>query len=125
MVNPLELKRKIEELISQNYKIEFLGDNFDQIASFITDTQAEKIYNWILNVVNKRFQPIMVGSKKQYKEWEISQLLVFRYPLNINNTEYRILFVKVKNSIYIEFHLGDHKYYGKIRKDLELKKGGY
>ncbi len=33
--------------------------------------------------------------------------------------------VKVKNSIYIEFHLGGHKYYDKVRKDLDIKKGNY
>ncbi len=63
--------------------------------------------------------------KKQYKEWAINDLLTFRYPFSINNNEYRILFVKVKNSIYIEFHLGDHKYYDKVRKELDLKKGSY
>jgi hypothetical protein len=64
-------------------------------------------------------------SRKEYKEWIINQLLVFRYPFIVNNTEYRILFVKVKNSLYIEFHVGDHKYYDKVRKDLSLKKSSY
>jgi len=122
MVNAEEFKQKIRELIAQEYKIEFLGDTFDEILSQLTETKAEKIYQWIQEVVQKNIQPIFVGSKKPYKEWAISQLLTFRYPFTIGNNEYRILLVKVKNSIYIEFHLGDHKYYDKVRKELELMK---
>jgi len=82
-------------------------------------------YKWIKEITAKKIQPILVGSKKPYKNWTINQLITFRYPFSIANTQYRILFVKVKNSIYIEFHLGDHKYYDKVRKDLSLKKGSY
>lgn len=120
MVDPEDFKNKVEQLLSQDYKVEFLGKNFNQIVNFLTYTKAEKIYNWLEDVVAKKIQPILVGSKKPYKEWTVSQLLTFRYPFSIGNTEYRILFVKVKNSIYIEFHLGDHKYYDKVRKNLSL-----
>lgn len=125
MVNSDEFKNKIEQLISQAYKVEFLGKNFDQIVNSLTDTKAEKIYKWVEDVVKNNIQPILIGSKKPYKEWRVSELLTFRYPFSIGNTEYRIMFVKVKNSIYIEFHLGDHKYYDKVRKDLDLKKSSY
>ena len=122
MVNPQEFKKKVESIIAQKYRVEFLGKNFDQIVSFLTEAKAEKIYLWLGEIMQKNIQPIIVGSKKQYKEWNVNELLTFRYPFSIENTEYRILFVKVKNSIYIEFHLGDHKYYDKVRKDLDLKK---
>lgn len=125
MVEPQDFKQKVEQLISQDYKVEFLGKNFNHIVRSLTDTKTEKIYFWIENVVNRKIQPIVIGTKKPYKEWIVNQLLTFRYPFSIGNTEYRILFVKVKNSIYIEFHLGDHKYYDKVRKDLDLKRGGY
>jgi len=125
MVDSKEFKDKLKELVSQDYNIEFLGKNFDQIVSLISDTKAEKIYSWIKEVVEKQIQPITIGSKKPYKNWTINQLLVFRFPFNINNTEYRILFVKVKNAVYIEFHLGDHKYYDKVRTDFGLKKTSY
>ena len=105
--------------------MEFLGKNFDQIIASLTEPKAEKIYKWIENVIEKKIQPILIGSKKQYKEWSVSELLTFRYPFSIENIEYRILLVKVKNSIYIEFHLGDHKYYDKVRKELDIKKGSY
>lgn len=121
MVDPQEFKKKVENIIAQNYKVEFLGKNFEQIVNLLTETKVEKMYAWLEDVLQKKIQPIVVGSRKQYKEWPVNELLTFRYPFSIENTEYRILFVKVKNSIYIEFHLGDHKYYDKVRKDLDLK----
>jgi len=120
MVNPEEFRKKIELFLSQQYEVEFLGKNFDHVVNLLTETKAEKIYRWVESVVNKKIQPIIIGSKKQYKEWIVSELLTFRYPFVVGNSEYRILFVKVKNSIYVEFHLGDHKYYDKVRKDLDL-----
>ncbi|MBI2136218.1 hypothetical protein HYU06_04045 [Candidatus Woesearchaeota archaeon] len=125
MVDQADFKQRIELTISQKYKIEFLGKNFEQVVNLMTASKADDIYKWLAEVVSKDIQPIMIGSKKPYKEWTINQLLVFRYPFIIHNIEYRILFVKVKNSIYIEFHLGDHKYYDKVRKDLDLKKTSY
>jgi|SRR3989338_252922 len=120
MVNPVEFKQRIETFLSQEYKVEFLGNNFDQIVSLLTEHKAEKMYRWITDIVGRKIQPITISSKKTYKKWAVSELLTFRYPFSIRNTEYRILFVKVKNSVYIEFHLGDHKYYDKTRKNLDL-----
>ena len=122
MVDPQEFRKKVETIVAQDYKVEFLGKNFDQIVNLLTETKAEKIYAWLAEVIQKKIQPIIIGSKKQYKEWSVNELLTFRYPFSIENTEYRILFVKVKNSIYIEFHLGDHKYYDKVLEELDLKK---
>ena len=122
MVDSIEFKEKVESLVSQDYNLEFLSKNFNQIVNLLTETKAEKIYTWLEKVIKKEVQPILIGSKKPYKEWKINELLTFRYPFSIKNTEYRILFVKVKNSLYIEFHLGDHKYYDKVRKNLDLKK---
>ena len=123
MVDSIEFKKRIESILAQNYQVEFLGSNFDKIVSFLTPIKAEKMYAWVEHVVQNEIRPIVVASDKKYKEWTVSELLTFRYPFSIGNTEYRILFVKVKNSIYIEFHLGDHKYYDKVRKDLDVKKG--
>ncbi len=122
MVDPQQFKKEVEAIIAQNYKVEFLGKKFEQIVNLLTEIKAEKIYDWLKEVIEKKIQPILIGSKKQYKQWEVNELLTFRYPFSVENTEYRIMFVKVKNSIYIEFHLGDHKYYDKVRKDLDLKK---
>ena len=125
MVNPNEFKKRIEASISQGYKVEFLGKNFEHIVNLLTEIKAGKIYQWVKDIVERKIEPISIGSKKTYKEWEVNELLTFRCPFSIGNTEYRILFVKVKNSVYIEFHLGDHKYYDKVRKDLNLKKNNY
>ena len=125
MVNINDFKKRIKRMLSQDYQLEFLGDNLEEIAHLLSDTKAEKIYQWVQDIVALNIRPIVVGSSKIYKEWKTHQLLTFRYPFSIENTEYRILFVKVKNSVYIEFHLGDHKYYDKVRKDLDLKKSNY
>ena len=122
IVDVKQFKNKIEKIISQEYKVGFLGKNFDKIVDSMSESRAEKIYHWMSNVINKKIQPISISSKKAYKEWVVNELLVFRYPLKMNNNEYRVLLVKVKNAIYIEFHLGHHKYYDKVRSELNLKK---
>lgn len=122
MVTAEEFRSKIQEAVSQEYKVEFLRDNFEKIVNLLTEPKLEKIYQWIEQILKEDVQPITIGTPKQYKEWPARQLLTFRYPFSIGNTEYRILLIKVKNSWYIEFHLGDHKYYDQVRKDLDLKK---
>ena len=102
------------------YKVEFLGKDFDQIVSRLTEVKAEKIYAWVEEVLQRKIQPMVVGSNKNYKEWIARELLTFRQPFSIDNTQYRILLVKVKNSVYVEFHVGDHKYYDTVRKELDL-----
>jgi len=87
MVNPDEFKKKIQKFVLQQYKVEFLGNNFDQIVSLLLDSKAQRIYDWIKEVLEKRFQPIIIGSKKPYKEWSVNELLTFRYPFSIENTE--------------------------------------
>ena len=118
MADVSEFREKIAKILSQDYKVTFLGENFNQIVSLLTESKSSKIYTWVEGVVNRKIQPIVIGSKKKYKKYSLSELLTFRYAFVISNTEYRILLVKVKNAIYIEFHLGDHKYYDKVRRDL-------
>ena len=125
MTDAKEFRKRMQEILPQEYKVEFLGDNFEKITNLLTETKTQKIYNWLKEVLQRKVQPIITGSAKQYKDWRINELLTFRYAFSINNTEYRILLVKVKNSIYIEFHLGDHGYYDRVRKNLYLKKGNY
>ena len=121
MINPEKFKDRIRELITQYYRIEFLGSQFDVIAGMINEAKTEEIYQWIKRIINKEIRPIIIASKKRYKNWQINELMTFRYAFKINNNEYRILFVKLKNSFYIEFHIGNHKYYDKIRKELMVK----
>lgn len=47
-------------------------------------------------------------------------LFVFRHPLMIGTAQYRIILVKFRNSIYIEFHPGNHKYYDKVRRNPKM-----
>lgn|SRR3989338_5685220 len=121
MADPQKFKTNIKNILIQESYISFLGDDFDQIVLNLSEKQTEKIYAWLLKVVKKEIQPITVGSPKPYKSWKMHELLIFRYPFILKMNEYRILLVKVKNIIYIEFHMGNHKYYDKIRKELSLK----
>lgn len=106
----LELfKNKIPSMLSQDYTIEFLGNDFGIIVGMLSAKQEGKVCKWVNEVMDKRIKPITIGQKRPYKRWMVNGLLVFRYAFALNNSQYRILLVKVKNSIYIEFHLGSHK----------------
>ena len=52
MVDPEDFKGNIRKLISQDYKMGFLGDDFDKIAARLTKVQADKIYGWVNSVIN-------------------------------------------------------------------------
>ncbi len=127
MVNVGEFTEKIKSIVSQEYEIAFLGgrERFDDIVSKLSDSQSQDIYEWVQKIVDKSIVPLSKASKKAYKAWEIKDLLSFRKELTVDNQVYRILFVKVKNACYIEFHLGDHKYYDRLRKQLDLTKKNY
>ena len=64
MVDAQKFKQRIESALSQEYKIEFLGNNFDEIVNLFTETRSEKIYAWLKEVVEKNVQPIVTGSKE-------------------------------------------------------------
>ena len=123
MADPSGFRAHIRGLVRQEYALEFLGERFDEIVSLLSEKQADAIYSWIGNVLEKKVQPILIGSERRYRDWKAHELLTFRHAFSINRQQYRVLLVKVKNSFYIEFHLGDHKYYDKVRKELALKKG--
>ena len=46
MVEVEEFKKKIEQIISQDYKVEFLGNDFEKTVQRLTEIKAEKIYQW-------------------------------------------------------------------------------
>ncbi|MCK5283831.1 MAG: hypothetical protein KAK00_10620 [Nanoarchaeota archaeon] len=126
MVNPDEFKERIIDIISQNYKIDFSGDNFDNSVKRISETKAGKIYEWVSQVIEDNIAPIMKNIKnKKYNGIPLNQLLSFRKELQISGNDYRIMIIKIKSEHYIEFHLGQHKYYDKLRKDLGLTKKDY
>ena len=77
MVDAKEFKKRIQDAIAQEYCIEFLGKEFERIAAQLTESKAEKIYRWVGAVLAKEIQPILIGSRKAYKEWRINQLLTF------------------------------------------------
>ena len=112
---------EIKNIVSQNYRIEFLGNGYCDL----TEKQAERIYNWTREVIAKKIAPALTQSKKKYKLWEISELLNFIKKFNVSNQEKRIILIKIKNNDFIEFHMSDHQYYDRLRKRLELTKRDY
>jgi len=82
--DPFELYHNICDLLSETqYK-----QNFSLSQK---ESETEKIHQWIKDIVERKIEPISIGSKKPYKEWTVSELLTFRYPFSIGNTEYRSL----------------------------------
>ena len=73
MISPNIFMQEIRDMVSQNYRIEFLGNGYCNL----TEKQAEKIYNWTRDVIAKKMAPALTQSKKKYKLWEISKLLSF------------------------------------------------
>jgi hypothetical protein len=39
-------KKTIRGLVSQDYQIEFLGDNFDKTVQLLSSVKADEIYKW-------------------------------------------------------------------------------
>ena len=120
MVNSEDFKTNIRNIVSQDYELAFLGDDFDKTAEMISETKAEKIYDWVKSVINDKITPLLRKSNKKYKDNSISDLMSFRKELKISGNEHRIMLIKIKNAHYIEFHLGQHKYYDALRKSLGL-----
>lgn len=126
MVDVKEFKQKVIDAISQEFTIEFYGDDFDKTVERISETKAKKIYSWVKQVVEDNIAPIMKNIKnKKYKGIPLNQLLSFRKEIQISGNDHRIMIIKIKGSYYIEFHLGQHKYYDKLRKGLGLTKKDY
>jgi hypothetical protein len=70
MINTDDFKKRITEMLSQDYRLEFLGDNLEEIVHLLSDTKAEKIYQWVQEIVALNIRSIVVGSSKIYKEWK-------------------------------------------------------
>lgn len=116
MVIVNKFKIDIQKTLKQ--PVEFIGENFDDIVKNLSTNKANRIITWTKNVKEQHIQPILKHSNKKYKEWHISELMSFRYPFQIQNQKYRIILIKVKNSYYIEFHIGNHKYGRNLQVDF-------
>lgn len=121
MVDVEKFKKKVKNKLEQS-NISFFGKNFNKIVSKISESQFERILDWLDDVHYKNIRGLIPKVNLRYKNWKLKDLFIFRHPFSMNNVVYRILVVKVRNSNYIEFHLGDHKYYDKATGELLLKK---
>lgn len=121
MLNIILFKEKVKEILNEE-NISFEGKNLDKIINSISETQFEKIIVWLNEIKKDTAKVLKRNLNLKYKSWKLSDLLTFRYPFIINDIEYRILVIKIKNGDFIEFHLGNHKYYDKKTGELFLKK---
>lgn len=126
MVNADEFKGKIEKIISQDFGIGFFGDDFNKTIKQLTETKANSVYSWVEEVKKNNIVPIMKNRPdKKYKGTPLTKILSFRKEITISGNDHRIMLIKIKADGYIEFHIGKHKYYDKLRRDLGLTEKKY
>ena len=105
-----ELKDKIRflqhDLLNDEFPTHFDLISFRNVGIYLSSAIQEKLILKFYNSLNQRGFFILGKTETM--------------PLKLMDL-FEIVDLKVKNSIYIEFHLGDHKYYDKVRKDLNLK----
>lgn len=121
MVNVKLFKKTVKKLLYQNNDIQFLGQNFNKIVFSFSDGQADDIYSWMKRIIARSEKEIRPRISKKYFGFNSKELITFLKRISVDGVAYRILLVKVKNSFYIEFHLGNHDYYDKTRLKLGLK----
>lgn len=103
-MNVEELKRKIVELLGNvTFNHEF-NKNATKLQS-----QADNLLDWCELVAKKEIQ---AKPSKKYKN-----IILFIRKLGSTN---RCIVIKVKNGKFVEFHLGDHEYYDKLKKMIGL-----
>jgi len=64
-------KRKIQEKLLQNYKLEFLGNKFDKIISLISENQLDNIYTWLEKIISKTLYPFLQKQIKSTKNGKL------------------------------------------------------
>ena len=84
-----------------------------------------EIYDTVLNREVKISYEVKNIKNKNYKGIPLNHLLSFRKEIKISGNDHRIMLIKIKSEHYIEFHLGKHKYYDRLRKELGLTKKDY
>ena len=104
-----DFKNIVCEILGQ--KINFLGKDHEHIIQQLSLQQSEKIFVWTADIVSKLIQAI-----------PFRELLAFRYAFSMENNEYRILVVKIKNDVFIEFlqqvQLGQLGFQAGIKKSV-------
>ena len=125
MVDPNIFRQTIQNMLKQDYKIEFYGTNFDKTIQVLSERKMQQIYSWIKQIIENRIRPLITNKNASYKEVPLNQILTFRKEISINNNEHRIMLLKIKNLNYIELHLGTHKYYDQLRRSLGLTNKKY
>ena len=103
-INTIE---EFKEFVQSIFGEEIIMNNeFEEQFDKLKDSQVESFVEWCENVSDGG-----TGLNKAYTKDYVCFIKKFG---SIN----RSIIVKIKNGEYIEFHLGDHKYYEKQLKEL-------
>src|SRR3989338_7526423 len=106
------------ELLKQKLKI-ILGEQiifnkeFEEVAVHIKNFE-ENIIPWC--------ELIKQGKIRAAPSSYLDGSIVFIKKIGSSN---RCIIIKIKNGVFCEIHLADHKYYDEMRKELGLKESSY
>ncbi len=105
-MNAEEIKAKLRSILGE--QITF-NKNFEEYAENIKNIDFTLI-EW--------FDQVKAGEVKPSMPSRLKDSIVFIRKIGSSN---RCIVIKIKNGIFTEVHLGDHRYYDDIRKKLGLK----
>ncbi len=106
-MNVEELKQQLKVLFGEQI---VFNKEFNVYATTIKNLDVNLI-DWCRKVKDEEI--------KAEPSPTIRKILVFIKKIGSSN---RCIVLKIKNGIFTEIHLGDHDYYGRLRKVLGLKK---
>ena len=102
------LKQKVRTILGDQV---VFNKEFDEIADNVKNFE-ENILPWCTALKD--------GLIKAVPSSYLNGSLVFINRIGSSN---RCVVIKVKNGVFCEFHLGDHRYYDYLRKKLGIKEG--
>jgi hypothetical protein len=103
--NVEELKIKLMKILGKNIKF---NKEFKRYAEQLNNYEKILI-SWCLDISKKKVIPIISKNNKN--------LIIFIKKIGSSN---RCVVLKQKSGIFTECHLGDHKYYDYLRKQIGL-----
>lgn len=107
-----QLIREVKSILGE--QVEFNKD-MSKILPNMKSGQIDSLIEWCYKVKEGK-----IRGERGKKDGEIYFLTFKKIG---DNT--RSIIVKLKNSDFIEFHLGNHNYYDSVREDFGIKKNTY
>lgn len=102
-MNVEQLKKEIRKILGDQVRF---NDDFKKLALQIKN-QESVLLSWCVDVANKKISPKIPKNNKD--------VIVFIKKIGSSN---RCVVLKLKDEEFIECHLGNHKYYDYLRKQI-------